>query len=453
MSVSALQFLAESTVATTFSILLIALIREPLRRVAGARVAYWVWLLVPASTFVALLPAPSRSQPVIVDALPSIMTSALPVVVSFVNGSDRGNLYESVGLAVWFLGAVSMFVFLIIRHRTFVRSLGRLTLMPDGTYRSSTAGGPTLVGWWNARIILPDAFETTYDSHERALVIAHELAHQRHLDIPLNALAAIWLCFFWFNPLAHWAVARFRSDQELACDAAVLGQSGAKRRRYGDALLKAQLVADSIPSAPIGCQWHSGHPLKERIIMIGRPLPSRLRRVSGAIATFTLVFAGSFVVWATHVQTSYAQAPSITWPWPAPRGEGHSLIKAGHMQVRCGGETDFSEGVMLTFAGPFSRLEVTAKSFARSDDGSILLEGEVRIAFGGGSSPPTVLGPASGGLLTTDRAVVQEAEDESGTLTRITMDTARLSGQVFSADLTPMLPCECDARCRVIGVD
>jgi hypothetical protein len=98
-------------------------------------------------------------------------------------------------------------------------------------------------------------------------------------------------------------------------------------------------------------------------------------------------------------------------------------------------------------------MEVTAKTFARRDDGSILLEGEVRITFKGYSSPPTIYGPSSGGLLTTDRAIVQEAEDASGTLTRITMDTAHLSGQVFTLDPTPMQPCECDARCRVIGVD
>lgn len=188
--------------------------------------------------------------------------------------------------------------------------------------------------------------------------------------------------------------------------------------------------------------------------MIGRPLPSRLRRLSGAMATFTLVVAGSFVVWAAHVPTSYAQAPSITWPWPAPRGEGHSLIRAGHMQVRCRGETDFSEGVVLTLAGPLSaHLEATAKTFARRDDSSILLEGEVRIMFKGGSSPATIYGPASGGLVTTDRAIVQESKDASGTLTRITMDTAHLSGQVFTLDATPMQPCECDARCRVIGTD
>ena len=62
MSASALYVLAESSIAASAAVLLVALIRKPLRRLAGPEVACWLWLLVPASTLVVLLPVPPRSD-------------------------------------------------------------------------------------------------------------------------------------------------------------------------------------------------------------------------------------------------------------------------------------------------------------------------------------------------------------------------------------------------------
>jgi hypothetical protein len=109
----------------------------------------------------------------------------------------------------------------------------------------------------------------------------------------------------------YWALGRFRSDQELACDAVVLAETSTTRRRYSEALFKAQLVEDSMLPVPAICNWGSKHPLKERIVMMNRPLPSRLRRIAGSTAAAALIVVAGFVVWSTQPKISHAQ-PAVS---------------------------------------------------------------------------------------------------------------------------------------------
>jgi beta-lactamase regulating signal transducer with metallopeptidase domain len=311
MSNSVLYLLAQTTIATTVAIVLVALFRKPLARIAGARVAYMIWLLLPACAIVVLLPAPVQPLALASQIVP-LVTTVLPATVPSTAASAQGAA-SPITLVVWMAGAVSLLAFLLYRQRAFIRSLGKLTLAPDGTHRSDTIRGPVLVGLWKPRIVLPTDFEKLYGPDERALVIAHERAHQRRLDIPLNAIAAAWLCCSWFNPLMYWALGRFRADQELACDAVVLAETSTTRRRYSEALFKAQLVEDSMLPVPAICNWGSKHPLTERSVMMNRPVPSRLRRIAGSTVTAALIAAGGFAVWSTQPKISQAQSavPSV----------------------------------------------------------------------------------------------------------------------------------------------
>ena len=115
-------------------------------------------------------------------------------------------------------------------------------------------------------------------------------------DTLIHAVAAAWLCLFWFNPLMYWALGRLRFDQDLACDALAVSRSGASRRRYADALLRIQLPGDSAWYRPIGCHWKSSHPLKERIVMLKYSSPGRIRRASGVAIAVALAIAGTCAV-------------------------------------------------------------------------------------------------------------------------------------------------------------
>jgi bla regulator protein BlaR1 len=303
MGAELLQALIDSTLASSAAVLLICLLRKPLRSAVGARAAYWLWLLVPAMTMAVLLPAPSGVLMFTQVTLPEEIRSAFIAGTAGDTTSNRAVLIN-LALAIWAVGAWAMFFFMIARQRSFVRSLGVLNRDADGLYRCDVVVAPMLVGAWHSKIVVPADFERRYSHEERELVVAHERAHELRRDVPINALASFALCCFWFNPLMYRALAWLRMDQELACDALVLSQQRSEmRRRYADALLKTQLASESAWRQPVGCHWQSIHPLKERISMLKRPVPGRSRRVVGLAAIVAFTGVASYAAWAGQAAT------------------------------------------------------------------------------------------------------------------------------------------------------
>jgi beta-lactamase regulating signal transducer with metallopeptidase domain len=297
MDADLLRALAIATVASSVAVLLVALLRKPLRAAVGARAAYWLWLLVPAATLASLLPAPSQvlyttSFSLADQVRSAVSTFTVPVAVARVSAVIVG------ALAIWAAGACCMFLVLLRRQRSFIRSLGTLLPETDGFQRSSAVVTPMLVGAWNARIIVPLDFEARYSPEERDLVLAHERAHLMRHDAAVNAIASGWLCLFWFNPLIYWALGWIRIDQELACDALVLAHRPDRRRCYANALLKTQLATESGWRMPVGCPWHSNHSLKERIVMLKRPSPGVFRHATGIAAIAGLTASTGYAAWA-----------------------------------------------------------------------------------------------------------------------------------------------------------
>jgi beta-lactamase regulating signal transducer with metallopeptidase domain len=309
MSASLIQLIAESTFAASVAILVVAAVRKPLRRIGGARVAYLSWLLVPTSQLAVLLPAPSQTLHMTADAIPQLLLGALPTAVSS-NFGAAGADYAAIGLVGWASGSLLMLFYVVRRQRAFIRSLGPTTAMPDGTHRSSSVRTPLLVGAWHPRIVLPVDFELLYDHDDGALVLAHERAHRDRGDQLVNVIATFWLCLSWFNPLMYWALGRLRFDQEVSCDAVVLTARPTLRRRYANALLRAQMAAESGWRAPVACSWQSSHPLTERITMLKHPLPTPTRRRSALVLTCALIAAANYAVWTTLPRSADAQANS-----------------------------------------------------------------------------------------------------------------------------------------------
>jgi hypothetical protein len=200
-------------------------------------------------------------------------------------------------LLAWLAGMSAMSAITIRRQRNFIRSLGTLSSRADGTYRSDSDVEPMLVGLWRPRIVLPPDFEQRYSPEEASLILAHERAHQQRGDVLVNAIAMGWLCLFWFNPLMYLTISWLRFDQDLASDALALAAVQSSRRRYANTLLKTQLIADSPWRLPIGCQWQSSHPLKERIGMLSRPLPGVFRRSLGISIALAFTASTSCAVW------------------------------------------------------------------------------------------------------------------------------------------------------------
>jgi beta-lactamase regulating signal transducer with metallopeptidase domain len=335
-----MYLIAELTVAASLAIVVVGLTRKPLRRFAGANVSYLLWLLVPASALVVSLPAPSQSFEAASLAFPRVLLNALPSDMSSENYVHAGADFATAAMVVWASGCVLMLAFMVRRQRAFIHSLRNVTAAEDGTYRSASVIGPVLVGIWRSRIVLPVDFETMYTPEERRFVLVHEEAHKKRFDVLVNAIASVWLCFFWFNPLMYWAIGRLRFDQELACDAAVFVESDSGRRRYAEALLKTQLAADSAWRVPIGCHWQSSHPLKERVAMLKHPLPGVSRRLSGAVLAAVLITSGSYVVWAAQPEPENARVQQ--------QGDQQIAISADRVSTLENADIEYSGNVIIT---------------------------------------------------------------------------------------------------------
>ncbi|HTT05503.1 MAG TPA: M56 family metallopeptidase [Steroidobacteraceae bacterium] len=292
--------LVKATLAASTAILVIGLMRKPLRRAVGARAAYLVWLLVPCSVLALIVPAPSQPVAMVMAAVPHPVNDAIGRASLVLYGAQSSGSDLVVMFLAWLAGVAAMSAVAVRRQRHFVRSLGRLALRQDGTYRSECGLEPMLVGFWRPRIVLPADFEARYTPEEASWVLAHERAHLQRGDALVNALATGLLCVFWFNPLIYLAVGWLRFDQDLAADALALAAAGTSRRGYANALLKTQLICDSAWRLPVGCQWQSSHPLKERIGMLRRPLPGNFRRSLGISLTLASIACSVCAVWAAQ---------------------------------------------------------------------------------------------------------------------------------------------------------
>ena len=295
MRLDLMHVLTVATLASSAALLLVLMLREPMRRRFGVRAAYMLWALVPLSAAVALLPAPAES--ISLQILPSAATELIFAAAPLAASAAASDTDLSPWLiATWLLGFAAAFLILAWQQRRFVRGLGRLTVSGDQTLRAeATAGCPALLGAWRPRVVLPADFEQRYSIVERELILAHERTHRARGDAQINAFVAALRCAFWFNPLVHFAASRFRFDQELACDAIVISRFPHARRPYADAMLKAQLAGFGLP---VGCNWQSSHPLKQRIALMKRPLPGRARATLGVAVAAALVVGGTYSAWA-----------------------------------------------------------------------------------------------------------------------------------------------------------
>lgn len=245
MSAELLAGLAEATLLSSVAMLLVLLLRSRWKRLFGARAAIMIWLLVPLASLVAVLPERNADHTAAMDW--PVMTIQLD---DWLQAPDRQQAVDADGvsqrrakadvvLALWASGALAMLLLMGFRQRRFRAALGSLRLVGGRLWISErTDIGPLVLGVIAPKVIVPVGFARRFDTRQRRLMLAHEYSHLRRRDPIWNLLAAGFRCLFWFNPLIHLSATRFRRDQELACDAAVLAEGRRSNRRYAHALLK-----------------------------------------------------------------------------------------------------------------------------------------------------------------------------------------------------------------------
>jgi bla regulator protein BlaR1 len=357
-----IDLLLETTFALSAAAFAVLLLRRPVRRLIGARAAYALWLLLPAAGIAVLLPARSVTLELAQADVASV--TAIPGAAPI--GIETPFDATPWLVAAWGLGVLGIGAILAWQQRRFRRALGRLRPRNDGHLQAEHVdAGPAVIGLWRGRIVLPADFDSRYSELERDLVLRHERAHLLRRDPLANLAAAALRCVYWFNPLLHYAVGRFRFDQELAVDAAVLAQRPEARRSYADAMLKTQLMLEQ---PPLGCHWQSAHPLKERIAMLKHPLPGAARLAAGFAFALALSATTGYVAWASQPAQAIAAA--------AADSQGAALV---HL-VRDGKRVK-SEGFDGAIGVPFSIVDGDLSlrfSFEELTATNVLVSGEFK---------------------------------------------------------------------------
>jgi beta-lactamase regulating signal transducer with metallopeptidase domain len=240
------------------AVILVLLLRGPIRRWSGADLAYNLWILPPLAVGGDLL---ALSLSMLEDGhvgrwLPSLTLPSLP----------------SWFIPLWFAGATAGILLMAATH------VAALVRMRRGTL------GPAVIGLVRPRLCLPADFTDRFTPVEQRLIRAHERVHMERNDVLANVLMGVLRSTLWFNPLVHIAAAAMKQDQELACDAAVMDVFPDQRRRYAAAMLKAGV-------GPAGVCAFGSHPLSIRITAIVRGGPLPHPRVVGIVVLGVVAFA------------------------------------------------------------------------------------------------------------------------------------------------------------------
>ena len=307
-----LRLLQLQTLIASVAVLILLPLRALLLRLGQPTLAYASWLLLPLALAAGLLPHPQTELPVFTLTVPLLVEAAAAPVAA----PEAPISMQRLWLLAWGAGAMLTLVALAWQQLRFQRSLG--PLRPAGTARVYQAGcnttGPLVIGLLRPRIVVPADFAQRYSPQEQTLILAHERVHLARGDLFANTLASALQTVFWFNPLVHFAASRFRFDQELACDTAVLQQHPSQRQSYAQTILKTQMTATRLP---VGCHWQSHHPLKDRIMQLTRPAPSPIRRRSLKVLLTALAFGSCYAAWAVgHTEAAVSAPPAIP-PVPA----------------------------------------------------------------------------------------------------------------------------------------
>jgi beta-lactamase regulating signal transducer with metallopeptidase domain len=262
------------------AILLVLLLRGPVRRISGADVAYTLWVLPPLV--------------VVGDLIASILSFLqLGGVGGLLGGWDAPPLPPWLG-QVWAAGALAGLALMVVIHINAVLRFRKGTL------------GPAVMGLLQPRLCLPADFDDKFTPNEQRLIRAHERVHMVRNDVIANTLVGLLRCLLWFNPLVHMAAVAIKHDQEMACDAEVMDVYPDQRRRYAAAMLKAG-------AGPLGVCAFGSHPLEARIHAIVRGAPLPHPRIVGIVG---LGF-GAFMLLGVYATSFASEPPRLVGPYSA----------------------------------------------------------------------------------------------------------------------------------------
>jgi len=349
--IAMVNLLVELFIPVTFMISVFLLGHKYLLAMLGVINLYRLWLIIPLSLLVYLLPAPWQQAEHIVQT-ELVRYVVLPTQEMQQNMSAQWAIY------LWLTISITLMGYWLLSHIQFTKRL-KLEKLPASSepmlmntalwpknlivYQSEKAYSPMLVGLLNQVLVLPKNFQQAYNQEQQQLILEHEICHFDRNDIYWNLMAFTLIALFWFHPLVWLAYFRFRRDQELSCDATVLARKQlASRINYSKALLVAAESAPPLAFAQLSFKKYGDKEIMfERIKQI--KLDTKASKLSVSLATIMSVAIMSSVSYAGNIAehsiqenkpTKYRVPPKPKKAVkPVVRVEPKYPIKAAHENI------------------------------------------------------------------------------------------------------------------------
>lgn len=240
---------------------------------------------------------------------------------------NKNSSSTTMGVCIWLTGVTFLTLRLAVSHATVQRLRKSHSSSPGSSilaslerisgqigvkssvqiFRSSTVPTPTVIGWLRPVILLPAVSIAGLSRNQLDSVLAHELAHIRRRDYPVNFLQHILEIILFFHPAVWWISSTIRKEREFCCDdiAANMSQSVVE---YARALTTLENLRDH-QSASLGMAANGGA-LLIRIKRLGGHEISRSRSL--AIASVLMLTAALSI--PLSVLPIHAKAPEAGPP-------------------------------------------------------------------------------------------------------------------------------------------
>ncbi|MES2605077.1 MAG: M56 family metallopeptidase, partial [Pseudomonadota bacterium] len=335
---SLLMSLLTLSLVLSAPVVLVLLLRKPVRVLLGSIACYRLWLL-------ALLWLPAyllgeqllrgwqilRARVGCLQAydvgdfqllLNDLVWQPLNTIGSRAAGSTSVSLdVWDVATLLWVTGAVAVIAWQLNKYRLFSQRLqqqarcvqpadkpaAEVNAVFGNTLPALVLPGMSSAALFGIRkpvLLLPESFGDNYDADQQHIILSHEAVHLRRHDNAWNLAAGLLVVLCWPNPLFWLAWRCYRFDQELSCDAHALASCNqTQQRRYARTLLDAASTTVGIGPQPALSAWDNLDDLKERTLMIAQHLKNKVSplvmqsclsviAVGGAVVMVLL--AGSF---------------------------------------------------------------------------------------------------------------------------------------------------------------
>lgn len=282
----------------------------------GARYQYALWLSVPLSCLMLLLPS---IQPLSKDTpLYQLQVIAGQTSQQLVAETARWSVLP----VIWLLGVLGLLLVLVYQYGGLTQLLRDSQPVDRQTCEAMTANelssrpelrlspqlvGPFITGLWRPVVLLPADFTERYSTEQQRLIIRHELTHWQRGDLAANRLALGMLLLFWFNPLSWLAYRAYRQDQELACDALVLATASSEQKvAYSYALLSHN--TGNRHWALLSHAYGDKKMMKQRLVQLQRQQGMHKTGIALVLALLTMAFNG-FSSSAASIEEAKAKEP------------------------------------------------------------------------------------------------------------------------------------------------